>query len=160
MTVNLSQLTLEADPNKIPLKIWFNMSKQNQIKDFPQNSCRANRVVIVNMGNSITVDLYGFKYSKDPYIRAEVLRTINLKFHNSFRAKLFVYRFFKRTLSMADSGGSRQNVDRVPSLKNHTKMRFLSIFFQIWEFWPSSRNLVTRSGSATGWNNSASGMKY
>ena len=32
------------------------MSKQNQIKDFPQNSCRANRVVIVNMGNSITLN--------------------------------------------------------------------------------------------------------
>ena len=42
MTISLSQLTLEADPNKIPLKIWFNMSTQNQIKDFPQNSCRAN----------------------------------------------------------------------------------------------------------------------
>ena len=26
------------------------MSKQNQMKDFPQNSCRANRVVIMNIG--------------------------------------------------------------------------------------------------------------
>ena len=58
--VNLSQLTLEADPNKIPQKICFNMSKQNQIKDFPQNSRRAKRVVIMNMGNSIALDLYRF----------------------------------------------------------------------------------------------------
>ena len=35
LAVNLSQLTLEADPNKIPHKICFSMSKQNQIKDFP-----------------------------------------------------------------------------------------------------------------------------
>ena len=34
------------------------MSKQNQMKDFPQNSRRANRVVIMNMGNSIALDLY------------------------------------------------------------------------------------------------------
>ena len=60
MTVNLSQLTLEADPNKIPHKIWFNMSK-NQIKDFPQNSRRRNRVVIMNMGNSIALDFYRIK---------------------------------------------------------------------------------------------------
>ena len=59
-TVNLSQLTLEADPNKIPPKICFNMSKQNQIKDFPQNSRKAKRVVIMNMGNSIALDLYRF----------------------------------------------------------------------------------------------------
>ena len=44
MTVNLSQLTLEADPNKIPLKISFNMSKQNQIKGFPQNSHSLNSI--------------------------------------------------------------------------------------------------------------------
>ena len=60
LTVKLSQLTLEADPNKIPHKICFNMSKQNQIKDFPQISRRAKRVVIMNMGNSIAVDLYRF----------------------------------------------------------------------------------------------------
>ena len=54
------KLTLEADPNKIPHKICFNMSKQNQIKDFPQNSRRAKRVVIMNMGNSIALDLYRF----------------------------------------------------------------------------------------------------
>ena len=53
-------LTLEADPNKIPHKICFNMSKQNQIKDFPQNCRRAKRVVITNMGNSIALDLYSF----------------------------------------------------------------------------------------------------
>ena len=80
----------------------------------------------MNMGNSITLDLY----NKNPYIRAEVLGTISLKFHNLFRVKLFVYRFFERTLSMADNGGSRQNVDGVPSLKNLTKL----IFIQIWEF--------------------------
>ena len=45
LTVSLSQLTLEADPNKIPHKICFNMSKQNQIKDFPQNSRKVKRVV-------------------------------------------------------------------------------------------------------------------
>ena len=60
MTVNLSQLTLEADPNKIPHKICFNMSKQNQIKDFPQNSRKVKRVVIMNMGNSIALDLDRF----------------------------------------------------------------------------------------------------
>ena len=38
------QFTLEADPNKIPHKICFSMSKQNQIKDFPRNSLRAKRV--------------------------------------------------------------------------------------------------------------------
>ena len=59
-TVNLSQLTLEADQNKIPPKICFNMSKQNQIKDFPQNSRKAKRVVLMNMGNSIALDLYRF----------------------------------------------------------------------------------------------------
>ena len=60
LTVNLSQLTLEADPNKIPYKICFNMSKQNQIKDFPQNSRKVKRVVIMNMGNSIALDIYRF----------------------------------------------------------------------------------------------------
>ena len=60
LTVSLSQLTLEADPNKIPHKICFNMSKQNQIKDFPQNSRKVKRVVIMNMGNSIALDLYRF----------------------------------------------------------------------------------------------------
>ena len=44
-----------------------------------------------------------YLYSKNPYIRADVLRTISLKFHNSFRVKLFVYRFFERTLSMAET---------------------------------------------------------
>ena len=33
------------------------MSKQNEIKDFPQNSRRAKRVVIMNMGNSTALDL-------------------------------------------------------------------------------------------------------
>ena len=60
LTVNLSQLTLEADPNKILHKVCFNMSKKNQIKDFPQNSRRAKRVVIMNMSNSIALDLYRF----------------------------------------------------------------------------------------------------
>ena len=60
LTVNLSQLTLEADPNKIPHKISLNMSKQNQIKDFPQNSRKVKRVVIMNIGNSIALDLYRF----------------------------------------------------------------------------------------------------
>ena len=60
LTVNLSQLTLEADPNKIPHKICINMSKQNQIKDFPRNSRKVKRVVIMNMGNSIALDLCRF----------------------------------------------------------------------------------------------------
>ena len=52
LTVNLSQLTLEAGPNnKIPHKICVNKSKQNQIKDFPQNSRKVKRVIIMNMGN-------------------------------------------------------------------------------------------------------------
>ena len=34
------------------------MSKQNQIKDFPQNSRKVKRVVIMNMGNSIALDFY------------------------------------------------------------------------------------------------------
>ena len=54
------QLTLEADPNKIPHKICFNMSKQNQVKDFPPNSRKVKRVVIMNMGNFIALDLYRF----------------------------------------------------------------------------------------------------
>ena len=45
-TVNLSQFTLQADPNKIPHKICFNMPKQNEMKDFPQNSRRAKNVAI------------------------------------------------------------------------------------------------------------------
>ena len=37
------------------------MSKQNQIKDFSQNSREVKRVVIMNMGNSIALDdLYRF----------------------------------------------------------------------------------------------------
>ena len=79
------------------------MSKQNKIKNFPQNSRRAKRVVIINMGNSIALTLTGFKYSKNLFIRAKVLRTFSLKFHNSFRVKLFVNGFFERTLSMAET---------------------------------------------------------
>ena len=33
------------------------MSKKNQIKDFPQISRRGNRVAIMNIGNSIALDL-------------------------------------------------------------------------------------------------------
>ena len=36
------------------------MPKQNQIKDFPQNSRKVKRVVIMNMGNSVSLDLDGF----------------------------------------------------------------------------------------------------
>ena len=36
------------------------MSKQNQIKDFPQNSRKLKRVVIMNMDNSIALDLDRF----------------------------------------------------------------------------------------------------
>ena len=36
------------------------MSKQNQIKDFPENSRKMKRVVIMNRGNSIALDLYRF----------------------------------------------------------------------------------------------------
>ena len=42
--------SFEADRNKIPHKICFNMSKQNQITDFLQNSRKVKRVVIMNMG--------------------------------------------------------------------------------------------------------------
>ena len=52
--------TLEADPNKIPHKICFNMSKQDQITDFPQNSRKVKRVVIMNIGISVALDLYRF----------------------------------------------------------------------------------------------------
>ena len=80
------------------------MSKQNEIKDFPQNSRKVKRVVIMNMGNSIALDLYRFLIQyKNPYIRVKVFRNISLKFHNLFRVKLFVYRFFERTLSMAET---------------------------------------------------------
>ena len=58
MTVNLCHLNFEAHPNKIPHKIWLNMSKKNQIKDFPQNIRKGNTIVIMNMGNSIVLDLY------------------------------------------------------------------------------------------------------
>ena len=60
MTVSISQSTLEADSNKIPHQICFNVSKQNQIKDFLQDSHRAKRVVLMNMGNSVALDLYRF----------------------------------------------------------------------------------------------------
>ena len=36
------------------------MSKQNQMKDSPQNSRKVKRVVIMNMGNSIALDLDRF----------------------------------------------------------------------------------------------------
>ena len=36
------------------------MSKQNEIKDFPENSRKVKRVVIMNMGNSIALDLDRF----------------------------------------------------------------------------------------------------
>ena len=36
------------------------MSKQIQIKDFKQNSRKVKRVEIMNMGNSIALDLYRF----------------------------------------------------------------------------------------------------
>ena len=45
------------NPNKIHHKICFDMLKQNQIKDFPQNSRRAKRVVIMNRGNSMAVGI-------------------------------------------------------------------------------------------------------
>ena len=34
------------------------MSKQNQIKNFPQNSRKVKRVVVMNIGNSIALNLY------------------------------------------------------------------------------------------------------
>ena len=77
LTVNLSQFTLEADPNKIPHKICFSMSKQNEIRDLRQNSRRAMiKVAIMNMRNSVASDTTGSKYSKKPYIRTKTLRTI------------------------------------------------------------------------------------
>ena len=36
------------------------MSKQNQIKDFPQNSRKVKGVVIMKMGNSIALDIDRF----------------------------------------------------------------------------------------------------
>ena len=36
------------------------MSKQNEIKDFPQNSRKAEKMVIMNMGNSIPLDPFMF----------------------------------------------------------------------------------------------------
>ena len=36
------------------------MSKQNQIEDFPQNSRKVKRVVIMNTGNSIALNLKRF----------------------------------------------------------------------------------------------------
>ena len=71
LTVNLAQLTLEADPNKIPHKICFNMSKQNQVKDFPQNSPKVRRVVIMNMGNSIALDLDRFLIQQKPVYKSQ-----------------------------------------------------------------------------------------
>ena len=40
------------------------------------------------------------------------------------------------------SGGSRQNVDQVLNQKTLLKIRFLSIFNQIWKFWPGSKDPV------------------
>ena len=53
-------MPVEADPNKIPHKICFNMSKQNQTKDVPQNGRGVKSVVIMNMCNSIALDPYKF----------------------------------------------------------------------------------------------------
>ena len=47
--------------------------------------------------------LTGFKYSKNLYIRTKVLGIISMKFHNSIRVNLFMYRLFERTLSMAET---------------------------------------------------------
>ena len=108
-TVNQKILELDEVITQAPFefsnqhKICFNMSKQNQIKDFSQNSRKMKRVVIMNMGNSIALDLYRFLIQENLYIRAKVLRNISLKFHNSFQVKLFAYRFFERTLSMAEA---------------------------------------------------------
>ena len=106
------------------------MSKQNQIKDFPQNSRKVKRVVIMNLGNSIALDLYRFLISKNPYIRAKVLRNISLKFYNSFRVKL--YRFFERTLSMAETILLRYEI--LKSIKfalNINKLSFAYLFYYI-----------------------------
>ena len=59
----------------------------------------------MNMDKSIQHWTFtGFKYSKTPYIRAEVLRTISLKFDNSFRIKLCIGSLNEPTpwLTMAD----------------------------------------------------------
>ena len=42
------------------------MSKQNQIKDFPQNSRKVKRVVIMKMDNLIALDLYRFLIQQKP----------------------------------------------------------------------------------------------
>ena len=39
-------------------KICFNMSREKEIKDFPQNSRRVKNLVIMNMGNFLALDLY------------------------------------------------------------------------------------------------------
>ena len=72
----ISVLT-EADPNKIPHKICFSVSQQNEMKDFPQYSRKAKQVATMNI-------FTGFKCCKNPYIRTRVSRNISLKFHNSF----------------------------------------------------------------------------
>ena len=47
------------------------MSKQYQIKDFPQNSRKVKRVVIMNIGNSIALDLYRFLIQQKPVHKSQ-----------------------------------------------------------------------------------------
>ena len=47
------------------------MSKQNQMKDFPQNSRKMKRVVIMNMGNSVALDLYRFSVQYKPLYKSQ-----------------------------------------------------------------------------------------
>ena len=47
------------------------------------------------------------------------------------------------------SGGSGKKCSQGSEPEKHRKNEILSIFIELWKFWPGSRNPVTPSGSAT-----------
>ena len=47
------------------------MSKQNQMKDFPQNSRKVKGVVIINMGSSKALDLDRFLIQEKPVYKSQ-----------------------------------------------------------------------------------------
>ena len=60
--VKLGQAHVDSESNRAKeSRLVGTICQKSQIKDFPQNSRRGNRVVIMNMGNSIALDLYRIK---------------------------------------------------------------------------------------------------
>ena len=57
------------------------MSRQNQLKDFPQNSRKSKNVVIMNMDNSIALDPYKPVYKNQGFknYKPEISQLISSK---------------------------------------------------------------------------------